>query len=250
MNYRERFAKGKTERQARRDCSSRRARSPASASGAATSTTRAASRSPTSTRRWRPASRASTRRSPASAAARMRRARAATRRARTSRSCSRAWASTPASTSTALLALRAQGRAAGSKASRCTARSGAPACRRPSPHDARRSATRCRHAMNASTAAPACPSTGMRVVEFTHMVMGPTCGMILADLGAEVIKVEPPGGDKTRKLPGLGHRLLPHRSTATRRASCSTSPARGPRAPRVELIGQLRRRCSRTSGPA
>jgi crotonobetainyl-CoA:carnitine CoA-transferase CaiB-like acyl-CoA transferase len=34
--------------------------------------------------------------------------------------------------------------------------------------------------------------------------MGPTCGMILADLGAEVVKVEPPGGDKTRSLPGLG----------------------------------------------
>ena len=48
------------------------------------------------------------------------------------------------------------------------------------------------------------PLTGIRVVEFTHMVMGPTCGMILADLGAEVIKVEPPGGDKTRSLPGLG----------------------------------------------
>jgi len=48
------------------------------------------------------------------------------------------------------------------------------------------------------------PLKGIRVVEFTHMVMGPTCGMILADLGAEVIKVEPPGGDKTRKLPGLG----------------------------------------------
>ncbi|WP_309247175.1 CoA transferase, partial [Salmonella enterica] len=42
------------------------------------------------------------------------------------------------------------------------------------------------------------PLAGIRVVEFTHMVMGPTCGMILADLGAEVIKVEPPGGDKTR----------------------------------------------------
>jgi crotonobetainyl-CoA:carnitine CoA-transferase CaiB-like acyl-CoA transferase len=42
------------------------------------------------------------------------------------------------------------------------------------------------------------------VVEFSHMVMGPTCGMILADLGAEVIKVEPPGGDKTRKLIGSG----------------------------------------------
>ena len=56
------------------------------------------------------------------------------------------------------------------------------------------------------TAAPhtRLPLDGIRVIEFTHMVMGPTCGMILADLGAEVIKIEPPGGDKTRKLPGLG----------------------------------------------
>ena len=48
------------------------------------------------------------------------------------------------------------------------------------------------------------PLAGVRVVEFTHMVMGPTCGMILADLGAEVIKVEPLAGDSTRKLLGSG----------------------------------------------
>ena len=48
------------------------------------------------------------------------------------------------------------------------------------------------------------PYTGLRVVEFTHMVMGPTCGMVLADLGAEVIKIEPPEGDSTRRLIGSG----------------------------------------------
>jgi crotonobetainyl-CoA:carnitine CoA-transferase CaiB-like acyl-CoA transferase len=42
------------------------------------------------------------------------------------------------------------------------------------------------------------PLTGLRVVEFSQMVMGPSCGMILADLGADVIKVEPPQGDRTR----------------------------------------------------
>lgn len=42
------------------------------------------------------------------------------------------------------------------------------------------------------------PLEGVRVVEFSQMVMGPSCGMILADLGADVIKVEPPKGDRTR----------------------------------------------------
>ena len=54
------------------------------------------------------------------------------------------------------------------------------------------------------------PLAGIRVIEFSHMVMGPSCGMILADLGAEVIKVEPRGaGDKTRYLPGSGSGLFP-----------------------------------------
>ena len=48
------------------------------------------------------------------------------------------------------------------------------------------------------------PLQGIRVIEFSHMVMGPFCGMVLADLGAEVIKVEPLEGDKTRSLPGSG----------------------------------------------
>src|SRR5450432_1083455 len=53
------------------------------------------------------------------------------------------------------------------------------------------------------------PLAGVRVVEMTHMVMGPTCGMILAQLGAEVIKVEPPAGDKTRSLGGMGTSFFP-----------------------------------------
>jgi crotonobetainyl-CoA:carnitine CoA-transferase CaiB-like acyl-CoA transferase len=51
----------------------------------------------------------------------------------------------------------------------------------------------------------ATPLKGLNVVEFTHMVMGPTAGMVLADLGASVVKVEPaPDGDTTRRLTGSG----------------------------------------------
>jgi crotonobetainyl-CoA:carnitine CoA-transferase CaiB-like acyl-CoA transferase len=49
------------------------------------------------------------------------------------------------------------------------------------------------------------PLAGIRVIEFSHMVMGPSAGLILADLGADVIKVEPMGrGDNTRALAGSG----------------------------------------------
>ena len=58
-------------------------------------------------------------------------------------------------------------------------------------------------------AATGLPLQGVRVVEFSHMVMGPTCGMVLGDLGAEVIKVEPLAGDNTRRLPGSGAGFFP-----------------------------------------
>jgi crotonobetainyl-CoA:carnitine CoA-transferase CaiB-like acyl-CoA transferase len=48
------------------------------------------------------------------------------------------------------------------------------------------------------------PLNGIRVIEFSHMVMGPSTGVVLADLGADVIKIEPISGDKTRDLKGSG----------------------------------------------
>jgi crotonobetainyl-CoA:carnitine CoA-transferase CaiB-like acyl-CoA transferase len=47
------------------------------------------------------------------------------------------------------------------------------------------------------------PLSGLRVLDFGHTVMGPTCGLVLADLGAEVIRVEPPEGDRTRRMYGF-----------------------------------------------
>ena len=53
------------------------------------------------------------------------------------------------------------------------------------------------------------PLAGIKVIEFSHMVMGPAAGLMLADMGAEVIKVEPIGGDKTRRLRGAGAGYFP-----------------------------------------
>ncbi len=55
----------------------------------------------------------------------------------------------------------------------------------------------------------ALPLAGLKVIEFSHMVMGPSAGVILADLGADVVKVEPPGGDQTRRLLGSGAGYFP-----------------------------------------
>lgn len=53
------------------------------------------------------------------------------------------------------------------------------------------------------------PLAGIKVVEFTHMVMGPAVGAILAGLGAEVVRIEPIGGDRTRRLLGSGAGYFP-----------------------------------------
>ena len=57
--------------------------------------------------------------------------------------------------------------------------------------------------------AQALPLEGIRVIEFCHVVMGPACGLVLADMGAEVIKVEPLDGDHTRKLTASGAGFFP-----------------------------------------
>ena len=76
------------------------------------------------------------------------------------------------------------------------------------------------------------PLAGIRVVEFTHMVMGPTCGMILADLGAEVIKVEPLAGDATRRLIGSGAGFFP---MFNRNKKSLAVDAKGPRGREIVL---------------
>lgn len=68
---------------------------------------------------------------------------------------------------------------------------------------------------------------GLKVVEFTHMVMGPAAGLVLADLGADVVKVEPIGGDKTRRLGGSGAGYFPMYNRNKQSLSIDLKSARG-----------------------
>jgi crotonobetainyl-CoA:carnitine CoA-transferase CaiB-like acyl-CoA transferase len=79
------------------------------------------------------------------------------------------------------------------------------------------------------------PLAGIRVLEFTHMLMGPAVGAILADMGADVIRVEPIGGDKTRELPGsgAGYFLMFNRN---KRSVCLDIKAAEGRALALELV--------------
>lgn len=77
------------------------------------------------------------------------------------------------------------------------------------------------------TGEAALPLAGLRVVEFTHMVMGPSVGLLLADLGADVVKVEPPRGDNTRRLPGSGAGYFAMYNRNKRSICIDTKSARG-----------------------
>ena len=78
------------------------------------------------------------------------------------------------------------------------------------------------------------PLEGLKVVEFTHMVMGPSIGLILGDLGAEVVKVEPEGGDHTRRLVGSGAGYFPMFNRNKRSICLDLRAAEG-----VEIVRRL-----------
>lgn len=71
------------------------------------------------------------------------------------------------------------------------------------------------------------PLAGLKVVEFTHMVMGPAVGAILVELGAEVVKIEPIGGDATRELLGSGAGYFPMYNRNKKSVCLNLKDARG-----------------------
>ncbi|MEE4174775.1 MAG: CaiB/BaiF CoA-transferase family protein [Xanthomonadales bacterium] len=81
------------------------------------------------------------------------------------------------------------------------------------------------------------PLAGIKVIEFSHMVMGPATGLILADLGAEVVKIEPLGGDKTRQLGGSGAGYYPMYNRNKRSVCLDLKSGEG-KAVALELISQ------------
>ena len=86
------------------------------------------------------------------------------------------------------------------------------------------------------------PLENIRVVEISHMIMGPTCGLYLAQLGAEVIKVEPPQGDKTRALGGMGASFFPTFNRGKKSVAIDTAAPAGWSVARLQETGRCFRR--------
>ena len=81
------------------------------------------------------------------------------------------------------------------------------------------------------------PLSGIKVVEISHTVMGPTCGLILADLGADVVKVEPPTGEPMRRARGFASGFLSFFNRNKRGLSADLKDAKD-----VALVKELIRR--------
>ena len=81
------------------------------------------------------------------------------------------------------------------------------------------------------------PLAGVRVLDLSRYVSGPACGRLLADLGADVVKVEPPGGDPSRAVrPHVeGRSLYFNQQNGGKRSLCIDFRARGG----AELIARL-----------
>jgi len=71
------------------------------------------------------------------------------------------------------------------------------------------------------------PLQGLKVLEFTHAVMGPTTGLLLADAGADVVHFEPPQGDETRRLKGFGTGYFTYYSRNKRSLAIDIKSERG-----------------------
>ncbi len=83
----------------------------------------------------------------------------------------------------------------------------------------------------------ALPLAGVKVVEFTHMVMGPAAGLMLADMGADIIRIEPAKGDNTRFLPGSGAGYFPMYNR-NKRSLCVDLKSEGGKALVLKLTDQ------------
>ena len=84
------------------------------------------------------------------------------------------------------------------------------------------------------------PLKGIRVIEMSHMIMGPSSGMFLGFFGAEVIKVEPPHGDKTRGLTGMGAGFFPTFNRG-KKSVCLDLKTEAGRKEEWCVVGKLRR---------
>ena len=91
--------------------------------------------------------------------------------------------------------------------------------------------------LNQHSDGAALPLAGIRILEFGHTVMGPSCSMVLADLGADVIKVEPPEGDRTRANVGFGSALFPVFNRNKRSLSLDLKTEEGKAVIRKVIVG-------------